>query len=59
MTVRETIDLYARLADMKTVDYRNALAISALVELLIQKGLFTRDEFAAVAARLDRTAVSE
>lgn len=59
MTARETIELYARLADMKTVDYRTTLAIAALIELLIAKGLFTRDELTGVAARLDETALSE
>lgn len=53
MTARETIDLFARIADMKDVDYRNTLAISALIELLIEKGLFTREEFQATATRLD------
>jgi hypothetical protein len=53
MTGRETIDLYATLADMKDVDYKNTLAITALIDLLIAKGLITRDEVAATAQRLD------
>lgn len=59
MTARETINLYASLADMKHVDYRNTLAIAALIELLIEKGLLTRDELATAAARLDRSTLSE
>ena len=53
MTGRETINLYATLADMKDVDYKNTLAITALIDLLIAKGLITRDEVAATAQRLD------
>jgi hypothetical protein len=53
MTARQTIDLYATLADMKDVAYKNALAVTALIELLIGKGLITREELAATAQRLD------
>lgn len=53
MTTRETIDLYATLADMKEVDYKNTLAITTLIDLLVEKGLLTRDEVAARAQRLD------
>lgn len=53
MTTRQTIDLYATLADMKEVDYKNTLAVTALIELLVAKGVFTREEIAATAQRLD------
>jgi len=53
MTARERINLFATLADMKEVDYRNSLAVSALIELLIEKGLITRQEVAARAQMLD------
>lgn len=53
MTARERINLYATLADMKEVDYKNSLAVSALIELLIEKGLITRQEMIARAQMLD------
>lgn len=53
MTARETIDLYAALADMKDVDYKNALAITTLIDLLISKGIITRAEMAERARTLD------
>jgi hypothetical protein len=53
MKARETIALYATLADMKEVDYKNALAIDALIDLLIEKGVITREEMVARARRLD------
>lgn len=53
MTARDTINLYATLADMKEVDYKNTLAITTLIDLLVEKGLLSRDEIAARAQALD------
>lgn len=53
MTAREHINLVAALADMKEVDYKNSLAVTALIELLIEKGLITRQEMVARAQMLD------
>lgn len=53
MNARERIDLYATLADMKESDYKNTLAITALIDLLIGKGLITREEIAERAQQLD------
>lgn len=53
MKARETVNLYATLADMKDVDYKTTLAITALLDLLIEKGVITREEMAARAQLLD------
>ena len=53
MTARETIDLYGTLADMKDVDYKNTLAITTLIDLLISKGVIARSELADRAQQLD------
>ncbi|MFO7275157.1 MAG: hypothetical protein LOD90_07375 [Symbiobacteriaceae bacterium] len=53
MKAREAIDLYATLADMKAVDYRSVLALTALIDLLVDKGIITREEMAERARRLD------
>jgi len=55
-TARETIDLYATLADMKQADYKNMLAITTLIDLLVEKGIVTRTELAQRAQRLDANA---
>lgn len=55
-TARETIDLYAALADMKEVDYKSMLAITTLIDLLVEKGIITRAELAERAQRLDANA---
>lgn len=53
MNARDTINLYATLADMKDVSYKNTLAITTLIDLLVEKGLLSRAEIAARAQQLD------
>ncbi len=40
----QEVDIIAQLADLKEIDYKNMLILTALVELLIEKGLITRQE---------------
>ena len=47
------IDIIGQLADLKEVDYKNVLALSALVELLIEKGIITQEEIEKKAQQLD------
>lgn len=56
---KQMIELIGQIADMKTIDYRNTLAISTLVELLIEKGLFTREEFNHRSAELEGDTMAE
>ncbi len=53
MKAQERIALFATLGDMKDVAYKNTLAITALIDLLIEKGVITREEMAARAQQLD------
>ena len=53
------IDMIAQLSDLKEVDYRNTLAIAALIELLIEKGFFSRRDFTCKARELDQAALNE
>jgi hypothetical protein len=48
--------LGAEIADLKDVDYRNTLAICTLIELLCDRGLIRREDFAAKARTLDLAA---
>jgi hypothetical protein len=48
--------LGAEIADLKDVDYRNTLAICTLIELLCERGLIGRAEFARRAQALDLAA---
>lgn len=53
------LDIAGQLAELKDVDYKNTLAISVLIELLIEKGLFTRQEFAQKALELESASLAE
>lgn len=47
------IDVIGKLADLKEEHYRNTLVLSAIIELLVDKGLMTTQEIEAKAAELD------
>ncbi|MDF2836293.1 MAG: hypothetical protein K0Q63_1933 [Paenibacillus sp.] len=49
----EQVQLTAKLADLKEEHYRTVLTLSAMLELLIDKGLLTREELTAKAEQLD------
>ena len=38
------VNIIAQIADLKEVDYHNTLVITALVELLVEKGIIQRSE---------------
>ncbi|GIM45848.1 hypothetical protein DNHGIG_13970 [Collibacillus ludicampi] len=47
------VDLFAQLADLKEVDYKNTLVITAVVELLVEKGILERRDVIQKAKQLD------
>ena len=53
------LDIYAQLGDLKEVDYRNTLAIATIIELLVEKDIVGRNEFARLARTLDDMSVEE
>ena len=53
------LNIAGLLADMKDVDYRNTLAVAVLVELLIDKGVFSRQEFTAKGRELEQATLAE
>lgn len=54
-----TIDIIGQIADLKNTDYKNTLAIAVLIELLIDNGLFTRQDFARKAAEMEGSCLAE
>ena len=54
-----TVDIIGQLADLKDVDYKNTLALAALIELLTEKGLFSKREFTEKAQELDHASLAE
>ncbi|BBB91723.1 MAG TPA: hypothetical protein PKA28_08835 [Methylomusa anaerophila] len=57
--VKSVLDAAGQLADMKDIDYRNTLAISVLIELLIEKGIISRQEFGQKGQELERASLAE
>lgn len=55
----QDIEIISQLADLKEIDYRNTLAIATLIELFIEKGLCTRQEFTRKAKELDAATINE
>ena len=50
----DMVHMMAKLGDMKDEHYRNTLAISTIIELLVDKGILTREELAIKADELDQ-----
>jgi hypothetical protein len=47
------LDLASQVSDMKHDHYRQLLALSTLIELLVEKGLLTPDEIRDKAAQME------
>jgi hypothetical protein len=58
-TPMQEINMIGKLADLKEEHYRNTLLATAMMDLLIEKGLLTRDEIEAKMAALDRIMVPD
>lgn len=53
------IDLVSQIGDLKEIDYRNTLAVATLIELLIEKNIITRQEFARKSYYLDNMSLEQ
>ncbi|UVI30297.1 hypothetical protein [Paenibacillus spongiae] len=53
-TAMEQVVLAGKIADLKDDHYRILLTVSAMTELLIEKGLLTREELELKALALDQ-----
>lgn len=49
----QEVDMIGKLADLKESNYKNTLVLTAVVELLIEKGLITRKEVIGKAKDLE------
>jgi hypothetical protein len=47
------LDLASRLTDMKDDQYRQLLALSTLIELLVEKGVLTAEEIRAKSLHME------
>lgn len=46
-TAKEKVEVMARFGDLAAADYRLLVGLDALLDLLIEKGVLTREEFEA------------
>lgn len=53
------LDVISQIADLKEIDYKNTLAITSIIELLIEKGILDRCEVAVKAQSLEDQTLSE
>ncbi len=53
------VNLVGQIGDLKEIDYRNTLAIATLIELLIEKNVITRQEFARKSYYLDNMSLEQ
>jgi hypothetical protein len=49
----EQVDFIGKLADLKEQHYQNTLILSAILELLLEKGLLTHQDIELKASQLD------
>jgi hypothetical protein len=49
----DQVDYIGKLADLKEQHYQNTLILSAMLELLLEKGLLTHQDIEQKAAQLD------
>lgn len=47
------VDILYQIANLKETDYKNILLLTSIVELLIEKGIFKRDELLEKIKQLD------
>lgn len=50
----QELDVGAKLADLKISFYHQSLLLTALIDLLIEKGLIERDELKEIAMNIDK-----
>ena len=53
-TSMDLVDFIGKLGDLKDEHYHMTLALSAMIELMIDKGLITREELERKTAELNR-----
>jgi hypothetical protein len=49
----DEVNLIGKLAELKEDHYKNTLALTAIIELLVEKGILTPQEIQQKAAELD------
>jgi hypothetical protein len=50
------LDVIAQIGDIKEIEYRNTLAITSVIELLLEKNIISREDISMKAEELDKMA---
>ena len=50
------LEIMAQIGDIKEIEYRNTLALTSLIELLLEKNIISREDISKKAEELDRLA---
>lgn len=53
------LNVISQIADIKEIEYKNTLAITSIIEILIEKGILSRYELAEKAQFLEEQTFSE
>lgn len=53
LSLLREVNLAAKLADLQELHYQNTLVLHSIVELLMEKGLFTNDDLIKKAQAMD------
>lgn len=54
--IMNKIDVIAQIGDIKEIEYRNTLAITSIIELLLEKNIISREDISSKAEELDKMA---
>jgi hypothetical protein len=50
------LEIIAQIGDIKEIEYRNTLALTSIIELLLEKNIISREDISRKAEELDRLA---
>jgi hypothetical protein len=51
--MNDDIKIYSHIADLKETDYKNTLAIASIIEVLIEKGIISKEDLSKKVLELD------
>ncbi|HZK34290.1 MAG TPA: hypothetical protein VFD33_03135 [Bacillota bacterium] len=53
------LEIISQLGDIKEVEYRNTLAITSIIELLLERNIISKEDIAKKAEELDELALTK
>lgn len=53
------LEIISQLGDIKEVEYRNTLAITSIIELLLERNIISKEDIAKKAKELDELALTK